>query len=89
MREYQIAIYLRLSKEDEKNRGIFNCGSAAATQIQRAVEKDKALDRKEESNSITMQRALIRKYIAENFVDYKIIEFCDDGYTGTNFVEVR
>lgn len=85
MKEYLIAIYLRLSKEDEKNRGFSNCGSAPATQIPQAVEKDKALDQKEESNSITMQRALIRKYIAENFADYKIIEFCDDGYTGTNF----
>lgn len=85
MKEYLIAIYLRLSKEDEKNRGFSNRGSAPATQIQQSVEKDKVLDQKEESNSITMQRALIRKYIAENFADYKIIEFCDDGYTGTNF----
>lgn len=59
MKKYLIAIYLRLSKEDDKW--------------------------KEESSSIAMQRVLLRKYIEENFVDYEIIEFCDDGYTGTNF----
>lgn len=57
--KYQIAIYIRLSKEDGKLR--------------------------EESNSITMQRLLLQKYAAENFVDYELSEFCDDGYTGTNF----
>lgn len=56
---YQIAIYMRLSKEDDKL--------------------------KEESNSITMQRILLQKYVAENFTDYELSEFCDDGYTGTNF----
>lgn len=59
MKKYQIAIYIRLSKEDDKL--------------------------KIESNSITMQRILLQKYVAENFVDYELSEFCDDGYTGTNF----
>lgn len=59
MKKYIIAIYIRLSKEDDKW--------------------------KKESNSITMQRVLLKKYIEENFADYEIIEFCDDGYTGTNF----
>ncbi|NBJ94311.1 recombinase family protein [Parablautia muri] len=59
MRKLLTAIYLRLSKEDDKW--------------------------KEESNSITMQRILLRRYVEENFVDYEIVEFCDDGYTGTNF----
>lgn len=59
MEKYKIAIYLRLSKEDDR------AG--------------------EESNSITMQRILLQKYAAENFVDYELSEFCDDGYTGTNF----
>lgn len=59
MKKYRIAIYLRLSKEDDKW--------------------------KEESNSIAMQRVLLRKYIERNFVDYELAEFCDDGYTGTNF----
>lgn len=40
---------------------------------------------KEESNSITMQRVLLKKYIEEKFTDYEVAEFCDDGYTGTNF----
>lgn len=59
MKKYQIAMYIRLSKEDDKV--------------------------KEESNSITMQRLLLQKYIADNFADYELTEFCDDGYTGTNF----
>ncbi len=57
--KYRIAIYIRLSKEDDKW--------------------------KEESNSISMQRILLEKYVAESFADYELIEFCDDGYTGTNF----
>lgn len=59
MKCYLIAIYLRLSKEDDKG--------------------------KEESNSIAMQRLLLKKYAAENFKGYELTEFCDDGYTGTNF----
>ncbi len=59
MKGYLIAIYLRLSKEDDKWR--------------------------EESNSITTQRALLKKYAEDNFTDYELFEFCDDGYTGTNF----
>ncbi len=59
MERYQIAIYIRLSKEDDKEK----C----------------------ESNSITMQRILLQRYVAENFSDYDFLEFCDDGYTGTNF----
>ncbi len=59
MQRYQIAIYTRLSKEDDKY--------------------------KEESNSIMMQKILLRKFVAENFSDYDLLEFCDDGYTGTNF----
>ena len=59
MKKYQIAIYLRLSKEDDKL--------------------------KEESASIAAQRVLLKKYAAENFSEYELQEFCDDGYTGTNF----
>ncbi len=41
----------------------------------------------DESNSIKAQRDLIHQYINENeeFKDYEIEEFCDDGYSGTNF----
>lgn len=63
MGKYHIAIYLRLSKEDDKL--------------------------KKESNSIAMQRLLLQSYVAENFEECELSEFCDDGYTGTNFVEVR
>lgn len=56
---YRIAIYIRLSKEDDKNQ--------------------------KESNSITVQRMLLHQFISEHFSGYKIYEFCDDGYSGTNF----
>lgn len=59
MGKYQIAIYIRLSKEDGRCR--------------------------EESNSISMQRILLQRYVKDNFADYDLYEFCDDGYTGTNF----
>lgn len=58
MLRYQIAIYIRLSKEDDRCR--------------------------DESNSITMQRILLRSYVGEHFTNYDLQEFCDDGYTGTN-----
>ena len=41
-------------------------------------------DCKEESNSIAMQKILLREYVMKNFSDYDLLEFCDDGYTGTN-----
>lgn len=64
MKKYRIAIYIRLSKEDDKI--------------------------KAESNSITMQRALLHRFIEQHLAQetkdgYVILEFCDDGYTGTNF----
>ena len=59
MKKYPIAIYLRVSKEDAKEKG--------------------------ESNSIGVQRMLLRSFVEENFSDYELSEFCDDGYTGTNF----
>lgn len=39
----------------------------------------------EESNSISMQRMLIEKYIAAHFVDCQITEYQDDGFSGVNF----
>ena len=40
-----------------------------------------------ESNSISNQRALLSDYFQTHseLHDYQIIEFCDDGYSGTNF----
>ncbi len=63
MKKYQIAIYIRLSKEDDKMKA----------------------ETSSESNSITMQRILLNQYAADHFEDYELLEFCDDGYTGTNF----
>lgn len=54
-----IAIYMRLSKTDDRETA--------------------------ESSSITNQRILLRRFVEENFTDYELYEFCDDGYTGTNF----
>lgn len=39
----------------------------------------------EESNSISMQRILIRKYIAAHFEECEVMEYQDDGFSGTNF----
>lgn len=39
---------------------------------------------KKESNSIYMQRMLLKNYVRLHFVNYKLLEFQDDGYTGTN-----
>lgn len=39
----------------------------------------------EESNSIFMQRLLIRDYIAAHFTKCQVIEYQDDGFSGTNF----
>lgn len=56
----QIAMYLRLSKEDEFI--------------------------KDESNSITNQRAFIRGFINKDkdLRKMNVVEFVDDGYTGKN-----
>ena len=42
---------------------------------------------KDESNSIRSQRLLIQRCIQEKpeFAGYPVLEFVDDGYTGTNF----
>lgn len=41
----------------------------------------------DESNSIGNQRLLIREFLGNNFdmQSTKIVEYCDDGYSGTNF----
>ncbi len=53
-----IALYIRLSKEDSKNK---------------------------ESNSVKNQRNMLKDYVIKKFENADIIEFVDDGYTGTNF----
>lgn len=42
-------------------------------------------DLQDESNSITNQRLLLEQYIQRNFENYELVEFLDDGYSGTNF----
>lgn len=41
----------------------------------------------QESNSIISQREILKNYVRNHreFADYNIVEFCDDGYSGTNF----
>lgn len=41
----------------------------------------------QESNSITSQREILKNYVRNHreFADYNTVEFCDDGYSGTNF----
>lgn len=61
-----LAMYLRLSIEDEKA-------------IENGLDKD-------ESNSISNQRKQIYEYIHHDseLSRYEVVEFCDDGYSGTN-----
>lgn len=44
---------------------------------------------KAESNSVVAQRVLIKDYIQRNGLEGETAEYVDDGYSGTNFVEVR
>lgn len=46
---------------------------------------------KTESNSVTNQRKLLMDYIQSHpeLSEYELQEYCDDGYTGTNFAGVR
>lgn len=48
---------------------------------------DLGTDGKDESNSIENQRELIRRYISirDEFKDIPVVDFVDDGYTGSNF----
>ena len=41
-----------------------------------------------ESDSVISQRSLLNQYVKEN--NYVVVdEYVDDGYTGTNFTDVR
>ena len=74
---YNVAIYLRLSRDDLSTAGGKDIGSIDAE------------SRKAESNSIRSQRDMIRSYIRsqDNMEIYDI--YVDDGFSGANFVEVR
>lgn len=41
-----------------------------------------------ESNSVTNQRLMLEKYALDNGFE-NVLFLADDGYTGTNFAEVR
>ncbi len=75
MAQYRIATYLRVSKA-ERMRSIQPRVCGQRLQVHRLNG---------ESNSISAQRVLLQKYAAKNFTGYELHEFCDDGYTGTNF----
>lgn len=54
------------------------------------ADGDLGKDHKEESNSIENQRLLLQSFVeAREDLYGDIREFIDDGYSGTNFVEVR
>ena len=59
--EYQVALYIRLSKEDE------NAGP---------------------SQSVTNQESLLREFVQQHGLSVYDV-YVDDGWSGTNFVEVR
>lgn len=51
------------------------------------ADRDAGKDGKEESDSITSQRDMLKSFVAAHseFSGAEILEFCDDGRTGTNF----
>ena len=50
------------------------------------ADGDLGLNEKDESNSIENQRLLILEYLkANNSIAGNVLEYVDDGYTGTNF----
>lgn len=54
------------------------------------ADGDLGIDGKDESNSIENQRMLLHHYIeAKDDLDGEIVEYADDGYSGTNFAGVR
>lgn len=49
----------------------------------RLSKEDKRI--KGESGSIQMQRLLLKEYVSAHFKQYELLEFQDDGWSGTNF----
>ncbi len=93
-RRLRIAIYMRLSKgdravgklsfEDQNPRAETVQTESAITEIPDAETSQEEISC-EESNSIRMQRKLLREFAASHFRDYELLEFEDDGYSGTSF----
>lgn len=83
-KHFLAAMYLRLSRDDESTRGL-DAGNAADGED----KTGKAGFLKAESNSIGNQRELIRAFIHEQ-QDIELYDiYVDDGFSGSNFVEVR
>lgn len=69
------------------------CDKTLAFYIRLSIEDGdlkKSAD-KTESNSVSNQRKLLMDYFRNHpeLAEYKLIEFCDDGFTGTNFDRPR
>lgn len=78
-KHFLAAMYLRLSREDKATKGGLDVGD----------EADREGSLKSESNSIGNQRELIRAFIHEQ-QDIELYDiYVDDGFSGSNFVEVR
>ena len=58
-----------------------------ALYIRISLEDDDIQEGKEESDSVTNQRALLRRFVSgrEDLAGFGVAEFLDDGYSGTNF----
>ena len=60
-----------------------------AMYIRLSVEEGelRALQEKSESNSVTNQRKILQSYRDQHsdLLSYRVVEFCDDGYSGTSF----
>lgn len=76
--EQYLAEYLRLSIED---------GDSSLEDGDSPLESGDAVSGRNESQSIAHQRKLISDYREEKglYLDRQVLEFVDDGYSGTNF----
>ena len=72
---------------DVENKSVLPASYTVCIYVRLSIEDADTDEVKTESNSITAQRQLIRDYIKNNpeFVRCKVIERCDDGFTGTRF----
>ena len=71
---------------DPQKKGDNNVDQQKITILYCRLSNEDALD--SESNSITNQKSILTSYAASHgFTNTRIL--VDDGYTGTNFVEVR
>ena len=70
-----------------ENKAILPSDYVVCIYVRLSVEDADTDEVKTESNSITAQRQLIRDYVKKHpeFTRCKVIERCDDGFTGTRF----